>query len=353
MDAVSGSDSVRVVYNDTDAFQVADKIGAQLETSVHTGTIDLDLDTYGVSDIGTITIVDADLNQDSTIRDTYTNSSTTFQVTISTTTGSTTVEQKPFSSSAITAIETGPSTGVFVATFLVPDFKGADLEVGYYEAKDATSSSVIVYDTATITSNTGSVSFDRSVYPVPFTAGDLSTGAGVTGTNTEAGDVTVWITVTDIDETGDTMTIGGSSVGAMNVTIGTTTCLTAGGLVAYDADTFAQELGPLSETVIGSSTYETSFSITESMNCGTHNDTDAALTVASGTVIQVAYVDQADDSGVSSTQYDSSTFDLRTGSLSIDKDVYVLGSDMVITLTDPDLNLDSASYETYVMGIIV
>ena len=86
-DATSGSDSVRVVYNDTDAFQVATKIGAQLETSVHTGIIDLDADTYGVSDIGTITITDADLNQDSSIRDTYTNSSTTFQVTISTTSG--------------------------------------------------------------------------------------------------------------------------------------------------------------------------------------------------------------------------------------------------------------------------
>ena len=90
MDAVSGSDSVRVVYNDTDAFQVATKIGAQLETSVHTATVDLDADTYGVSDIGTITIVDADLNQDSSIRDTYTNSTTTFQVTLSTTSGSVT-----------------------------------------------------------------------------------------------------------------------------------------------------------------------------------------------------------------------------------------------------------------------
>ena len=37
MDSVSGSDSVRVVYNDTDAFQGATKIGAQLETSTHTG----------------------------------------------------------------------------------------------------------------------------------------------------------------------------------------------------------------------------------------------------------------------------------------------------------------------------
>ena len=342
------------MYNDTDSFQVATKIGAQLETSVHTGTIDLDADSYGVSDIGTITIVDADLNQDSTIRDTYTNSTTTFQVTLSTTSGSVTTEQKPFSSSTITAIETGPSTGVFVATFLVPDFKGADMEVTYYEAKNAGSSAVEVYDTATITSNTGSVSLDRNVYPVPFTAGDLSDGSGVLGSSTgaqdEAGTVTVWITLSDLDETGDTMNIGSASVGAMNVTLGSTTCFTAGGLSSYDAGTLPAELGPLSEVTIGSSTYETSISITESMNCGTHNNT--ALTIASGTVIQVAYVDQADDTGVSSTQFDSATFDLRTGSLSIDKDVYVLGSDMVITLTDPDLNLDSGTSESYAMTLI-
>ena len=47
MDSVSGSDSVRVVYNDTDAFQVATKIGAQLETSTHTADVSLDADSYG------------------------------------------------------------------------------------------------------------------------------------------------------------------------------------------------------------------------------------------------------------------------------------------------------------------
>ena len=82
MDSVSGSDSVRVVYNDTDAFQVATKIGAQLETSTHTADISLDADTYGAADIATITIVDADLNTDSAIRDTYQNSSTTFNITV-------------------------------------------------------------------------------------------------------------------------------------------------------------------------------------------------------------------------------------------------------------------------------
>jgi hypothetical protein len=69
------------VYNDTDAFQVATKVGAQLETSTYTGDISLDADTYGAADIATITIVDADLNTDSAARDTYQNSSTTFQIT--------------------------------------------------------------------------------------------------------------------------------------------------------------------------------------------------------------------------------------------------------------------------------
>lgn len=353
MDAVSGSDSVRVVYNDTDSMQIATKIGAQLETSVHTATVDLDADTYGVADIGTITIVDADLNQDSTIRDTYTNSTTTFQLTISTTSGSVTTSQKPFSSATLTAIETGPNTGVFVSTFIIPNFKGADMEVTLYEARNAASSAVTLYDTATITSNTGSVSFDRSVYPVPFLSGDLSDGAGTlgsaaSGAQDEVGAVTAWITVTDIDETGDTMTVGGASAGKITVTIGTSTCFTAGGLSSYDAGTLAAESGPLSETVIGSSVYDTSITIAEVTTCAASE----SRTVVSGDVIQVAYIDQADDAGTSSTQFDSSTFDLRTGTLSVDKDVYVLGSDMVITLTDPDLNLDSSSSESYVMGII-
>ena len=76
------------------------------------------------------------------------------------------------------------------------------------------------------------------------------------------------------------------------------------------------------------------------------------LTVQAGDVITAEYVDTADDAGSTSTFYDSSTFDLRTGTLSIDKDVYVMGSDMVITVTDPDLNLDSATCESYAMSLI-
>ncbi len=352
MDSVSGSDSVRIVYNDTDSFQVATKIGAQLETSTHTADISLDADTYGSADIATITIVDADLNSDSAGRDTYKNSSTTFQMNI-TSSGSTTV-QYPFAAD-ITIIETGDNTGVFVGTFSVPDFKGSDMELIYYDAKDAGGSAVEYYDTATVTSASGSVAFDRSVYPVPWTSGDLYSGAGTAGGNTEAGDVTAWITVSDADETNDTLTTTATTYNAGTILVkhtnstGSQAIASAGGASGFSAvaGTYPIELGPLSEITIGSSEYEVSLSISETMGYSA-----GTVTVQAGDVITVEYTDTADSAGSTSTFYDSSTFDLRTGTLSVDKDVYVMGSDMVITVTDPDLNLDSGTCESYAMTLI-
>ena len=351
MDSVSGSDSVRVVYNDTDSFQVATKIGAQLETSTHTGDISLDLDSYGVADIATITIVDADLNTDSAARDTYQNSSTTFNITI-TASGQTIAAQTV--AAAMTIIETGDNTGVFIGTFSVPDYKGSDMELIYYDSKDAGGSAVEYYDTATVVSNSGSVAFDRSVYPVPWTANDLRDGASNLSVNTEAGAVTAWITVSDSDETNDTLTTTATTgAGAVLVkhtnSTGTVTIFTAGSTGSQDATagTTAAELGPLSEVTIGSSDFEVSMTISETLSTAT-----GTVTIQSGDVIQVEYVDTADDAGSTSTFYDSSTFDLRTGTLTVDKDVYVMGSDMVITIADPDLNLDSGTCESYAMSLI-
>jgi len=342
-DAVSGSDSVRVVYNDSDSFQVATKIGDQLETSTYTGVISLDADDYAPDDIATITITDPDLNQDSALRDTYQNSTTTFSMSI--TSSGSTVAQEPFGA-AMTIIETGVNTGEFVGTFKVPDYKGADMELTYYESRDATGSAVQYYDTATISSATGSIALDRSVYPVPFASGDLASGDATAGGNTETGTVVAWITVTEPDNTNDTLTTNANtSAGTIIVKIGTTTCATAGSQVAAAAGAAAAELGPLSETAIGSQDYEVSLSIDKPIDCGSN------VTVASGDILQVSYKDTADDAGVTSTVYDSATFDLRTASLSVDKDVYVMGSDMVITLTDPDLNLDSTSSESYAMTL--
>ena len=351
MDAVSGSDSVRVVYNDTNALQTIDKLGAQLETVTHTGTVDLDADTYEVDDMATITIVDADLNQDSAIRDTYENSSNTFTVTV---TGTANIsDASKIATTPMTIIETTADSGIFVGTFKVPDYKGQDLEVTYIESKDAGSSAVSFYDTATIVSNSGSISLDRSVYPVPFVGGDLREGNNDQTGQDEAGNVTAWITVSDADFSGDTLTTSSSNVAGkilVKLIEGTTTstCFTAGGLSSSAASgNTVQELGPLAEVTPGSADYEISMTLFEYQDCGASNSS-----ITSGDILQVEYVDTADDAGTTSTVYDSSTFDLRTGSLSVDKDVYVLGSDVVITLTDPDLNLDASSSESYAMSII-
>jgi hypothetical protein len=259
----------------------------------------------------------------------------------------------------MTIIETGDNTGVFVGTFLIPDYKGSDLELVYYDSRDAGGSAVEYYDTATVVSNSGSVTFDRSVYPVPWTAGDLKDGAGTLGSASggaqdEAGDVTAWVTVSDADETNDTLTTGSTTAAGtilIKHTDGTdsVTIATAGSTAARDAinNTNAAELGPLNEVVIGSSDFEVSLTISETMSTAS-----GTRTMQAGDVIQVEYVDTADSAGSTSTFYDSSTFDLRTGTLSVDKDVYVMGSDMVITITDPDLNLDSGTCESYAMGIV-
>ena len=352
MAGVSGTDAVRVVYNDTDALQQADKLGVQLDTVTHSGTASLDAIDYEADDMATITIVDADLNQDSDIRDTYENSSRTFQMNV---TGAAGVPHMPFSSDPITIIETTNDSGIFMGTFKVPDYNGQDLTLTYYDSDDASGEAVEVYSDATVTSNSGSVSFDRAVYPVPFASTDLRTGANHETAQTEAGNVTMTVTVTDADFTSDTLTTTSNPeiAGAILIKLveGNTknTCFTAGSTAtatSHLTTSTVQELGPLSETAIGSAEYEIEFTVDEQQHCGTMR------TVQSGDVIQVEYVDTSDDAGDSTTVYDSSTFDLRTGSLSVDKDVYVLGSDMVITLTDPDLNLDGGTIESYALSLI-
>jgi hypothetical protein len=370
MNGVTGSDTIRVVYNDTDALQQSDKLGVQIDTLTHSGTGGLDADTYGADDMATITIVDTDLNQDSSIRDTYQNSSRTFQLNV---TGSSGVSHMPFATDPMTIIETTNDSGIFVGTFKVPDYKGQDMSLTYYDSKDASGEAVEVYDEATVTSNSGTISFDRSVYPVPFfgsggtattSAGDLRTGAAGTTGQTETGNVTMTISVSDADFTSDTLTTtesgkSGSILIKLISGATTSTCFTAGSAAsatshndnslstAAGGDQFVHELGPLSETEIGSAVYELEFTVDEVKRCGT-----SLQTITSGDVFQVEYVDTADDAGVTSTSYDSSTFDLRTGSLSVDKDVYVLGSDVVITLTDADLNLASGTIESYALSLI-
>jgi len=79
-----------------------------------------------------------------------------------------------------TLIETDRDSGVFVGSFQIPakwcragatspeSATGLDIEVNYVDFRDASGETIEVGDSAGIRSTTGSISLDRTVYPVPF-----------------------------------------------------------------------------------------------------------------------------------------------------------------------------------------
>ena len=74
--------------------------------------------------------------------------------------------------------------------------------------------------------------------------------------------------------------------------------------------------------------------------------------ILQGDILQVEYTDPTDASGDQNTVTDSATFDLRNGVLQADKSVYIIGSDMILTLIEPDLDLDNDAAETYDLDLI-
>ena len=73
--------------------------------------------------------------------------------------------------------------------------------------------------------------------------------------------------------------------------------------------------------------------------------------IMKGDILTVEYT-SFDASGDLQVVTDSATFDLRNGFLESDKSTYDVGSDMILTLTDPDLDLDNDAAETYPLDLI-
>ncbi|MBM4102325.1 MAG: hypothetical protein FJ256_08725, partial [Phycisphaerae bacterium] len=74
--------------------------------------------------------------------------------------------------------------------------------------------------------------------------------------------------------------------------------------------------------------------------------------ILQGDIVTVEYRDPVDASGSPNTSSDSATFDLRNGALQSDKSVYIIGSDMILTLIEPDFDRDSDSAESYDLDLI-
>ena len=74
--------------------------------------------------------------------------------------------------------------------------------------------------------------------------------------------------------------------------------------------------------------------------------------ILQGDIITVTYTDTDDASGQDQTVTDSATFDLRNGVLQSDKSVYLIGSDMILTLIEPDFDRDNDEAESYTLDLI-
>ncbi|TAK26648.1 MAG: hypothetical protein EPO37_01360, partial [Nitrosarchaeum sp.] len=339
-----------------------------------------------------------------------------------------------------TLIESSTGSGLFNGDFQIPDkycarsgvgaagsggvytsVTGTDIEVNYLDYRDASGEIVEVGDSAGVRANTGSVSFDRTVYPVPFgTLTDSGTNAATTPRNhslfpihatgltgdisatseiLNKGDLTVHVRVSDPDF--DTSAAGEDKIatsgpvanhGPVKVTVSrgsASLALATAGAANAVAGTIStngtvtsatRELGPITEISPDSGIFEFDLPVRytdgpASSLCPTtsvYTNLDGAGTtvtdrfsttftgttgatgfcIIQGDIITVEYTDPTDASGDSNTVTDSATFDLRNGVLQSDKSVYIIGGDMILTLIEPDLDLDNDSAETYDLDLI-
>ena len=294
---------------------------------------------------------------------------------------------------------------------------GLDIEVNYVDFRDASGEIIEVGDSAGVRANTGSVSLDRTVYPVPFgvptdfadsndnspddrsvfpihaTGLDNVDGLG-TGEFLASGDLTVHIRVNDpdfdINPSGEdeiAQNVAGEEYGPVKISVerGASTVILgyAGGESSNDGligvgdndSADLRQFGPISEIAPDAGIYELDMTIrftdgpadSQCPNDVIYGDAtgdaidrfnvDADYTgedfcILQGDILQVEYTDPTDASGDPNTVTDSATFDLRNGVLQADKSVYIIGSDMILTLIEPDLDLDNDAAETYDLDLI-
>ncbi len=315
----TGSDAPEVLY-DTDGLGGDEPANASEDAPTNTGEVSVDASIYRVSDDVTITLTDADLNTDSGAREIYriaNSSNGTIKPTIaSIVIGDLTCKSKI---GDVSLRETAPDSGVFEGSFTVPSSCGVDssndpilttgesITVTYVDFRDETGAGNEWTDSATIGADTGSISLDRTVYPVP------------------PPDNVVKITVSVDDADEDTSSSSRETISGVVLKV-------AGATI---------DLGVLKETEPDSGIFEKPVEINSTANRDNTNDNR----IEQGDIITVRYTDESDASGNENSVSDSATFDLRNAVLTSDKSVYVIGQDALLTLIEADLNFDSGTID--------
>ena len=438
---LTGRDAPSVTYLDVNINGDQVQVSAQQDAPSHTGVVSLDVESFKAGDTVTVTLEDLDLNTDSELTDIYTvvtaagdaNRDTVGSADIAN--GGTSVQLSDGShlgrlleitfddqrwmtqtneagqictpllndhsglgATIFSLSETDASTGIFVGTFPLPaefcrlgseepeSVTGLDIEVNYVDFRDASGETTEVGDSAGVKANTGSVSLDRTVYPVPFgIVSDFKASTATTpaqsNTNTRSlfpihqngmddtaglqsgeflpqGDLIVYVTITDPD-----FDVSASGKDSIAIDTAPVTVSVIRGSVSEPVAIIGDTSNPIDEIAPGAGIFESSVTIRysdgpNSSLCPSADDDNSAETdddngcILQGDILQVEYNDPTDASGQSNTVTDSATFDLRNGVLQSDKSVYIIGSDMILTLIEPDFDLDSSQNETYDLDLI-
>ena len=451
---LTGSSAPSVTYLDVDTTGTATQVSAQEDAPSHSAVVSLSVDSFKAADTVTVTLEDLDLNVDSDLVDIYTvvdvvgdanydavgepygdaepglELGRLLDITFDDQRWMTQTDKEGLictplllndntglGDTIFSLTETGSATGIFVGTFPIPaefcregseepeSVTGLDIEVNYVDFRDASGETTEVGDSAGIKANTGSVSLDRTVYPVPFGVVDdfdrsSSTTPAQSNTNTRSifpihqngmddttglqsgeflpqGDLIVYVTVTDPDF--DVSASGRDSIaldtapvtvsvirGSQDVTVAKIGDASEPiDEIAPDAGIFEASVtlhyydGPESSICPSTSVGENIPNPAEGFN-GKYDADDVWIPIdgskdyciLQGDILQVEYNDPTDASGQSNTVTDSATFDLRNGVLQSDKSVYIIGSDMILTLIEPDFDLDNSQNETYDLDLI-
>ena len=383
---LTDEDAVRVDYLDTDGEGIETQIGDQVDAPTHSGIVSFDGSNYKVADTVTVTLTDADLNTDSDTTEVYTlaNDTTygdrigeagtgvaqsgrlldiTFDDATWTYMGCEDSDDDGLSNTGFTLSETTSTSGIFTGTFQIPanyctsnatvsTTTGKDLEVNYVDYSDASGELIEVGDSAGISANTGSVSFDRSVYPVPFEPSEYPTqNTPLTIADADSsisGDTVFHIRVNDPDF--DISGSGSDTLPADTLMVEVIRgSQSSGNLVADDTDPI-KEISPTTGIFELDLSVEDTFWCDVSMGCTFTNGT--FVLIEQGDIITVEYTDETDASGNENTVTDSATFDLRNAVLQTDKSAYIIGGDMILTLIEPDFDLDSDETESYPLDLI-
>ena len=329
-DITTIDDELAIILNDGYTGTAAPEVAyggdhVREDAPTYTGEVSFDADTYGVTDTVTVTLVDPDLNTDSDAVDIY-------PVDATSTDAATTLLHLEIGGctdvdgfDTFSLRESASDSGTFEGTFDVPatcgtvETTGEDISVTYYDFRDASGGTTEWGDSATVGADTGSVSFDRTVYPVPAIGSEI----------------VIYVSVDDADYDESS-----SSVNEIAVTEGDApVTVRKGSTVIAQLGTTAN---PLEETDVDTGIFEYTLEL--------ENTED--LNIEQGDIITVKYDDPTDASGNKNSVSDSATFDLRNAVLTSDKSTYVIGQDAFLTLIEPDLNLDSGSQETVHIDLI-